>query len=91
MNRRPPASDTATAPYGPTVGLVEAAAILKVHPKTVADYIGAGALPAARVGRAYVMMTRDVVQLVERMIQEQTAARLRAPRRPETSPPKRSP
>lgn len=63
--------------YGPTVDLLQAADILKVHPKTVQDYIAAGALPAAKVGRAWVMLTRDVVDLVEQMITRQTAERLR--------------
>lgn len=61
---------------GPTVDVPQAAKLMKVHPKTVQDYIKSGELAAARVGRAYVMMTRDVLALVERQIVRQTAARM---------------
>lgn len=60
----------------PTVDLQGAAELLKVHPKTVQDLIKSGALPAARVGRAYVMMTKDVLAHIERAIMAQTAQRL---------------
>ncbi len=65
----------------PTVDINGAAAILKVHAKTVLDMINEGALPAARVGRAYVMLTRDVLAHVEQQIAFQTAARMRQPSR----------
>lgn len=59
-----------------TVDLAGAAAIMKVHPNTVTDSIKSGELPAAKVGRGWVMMTRDVVALVERRIVQQTCARM---------------
>ena len=59
-----------------TVGISGAAEILKVHPNTVEDMIHAGTIPAAKVGRAWVMMTRDVLAYVEKQIIEQTGARL---------------
>lgn len=62
-----------------TVDLQGAADLMKVHPKTVQDLIGAGALPAGKVGRAYVLMTKDVLAHIERTIVEQTAARMRRP------------
>lgn len=62
-----------------TVNLQGAADIMHVHPKTVEEAIKSGELAAAKVGRRYVMMTRDVVALVERRIVQQTAERLRAP------------
>lgn len=68
-------------PIGPTVDLDEAAWVMKVHPKTVQDYIKSGELAAGKVGRAYVMMTRDVLALVEKQIIDQTAARLGTPTR----------
>lgn len=64
---------------GPTVDLTQAADLMKVHPKTVQDYIKSGELAAGKVGRAYVMMTRDVLALVEKQIIDQTAARLGTP------------
>lgn len=60
----------------PTVDLLGAADLLKVHPKTVQDLIKCGALPAARVGRSYVLMTRDVLGHIEAAIIAQTAQRL---------------
>ncbi|MEO6279178.1 helix-turn-helix domain-containing protein [Roseateles sp.] len=60
-----------------TCDLNEAAALMKIHPKTVADHIDSGALPAARIGRAYVMLTKDVMALIEREIVKQTAERMR--------------
>ncbi len=63
----------------PTVDITEAANLLKVHPKTVLDLIQSGALPAAKVGRAYVMLTRDVLAYIERAIIHQTAQRMRRP------------
>lgn len=62
-----------------TVDVIGAADMLKVHPKTVTDLIGQGAIPAAKVGRAYVMLTRDVLKHIEQQIIRQTAARMRSP------------
>lgn len=61
-----------------TVNLQGAADMMKVHPKTVIDLIHSGAIPAAKVGRAYVMMTKDVLQYVENRIITQTADRMRS-------------
>ncbi|MGY2489285.1 helix-turn-helix domain-containing protein [Cupriavidus sp. CP313] len=60
----------------PTVGILGAAEILHVHPKTVEDLIRSGAIPAGKVGRAWVMMTRDVLDYAEKLIIFQTADRL---------------
>lgn len=62
-----------------TVNIQGAADMLKVHPKTVQDLISAGAIPAAKVGRAYVMLTRDVLRYIEARIVAQTAERMRRP------------
>jgi excisionase family DNA binding protein len=61
----------------PTVNVTEAADILKVHAKTVEDLIRDGALPAGKVGRSWVMMTKDVLAHAEKVIMAQTADRLR--------------
>ncbi|MFS2204081.1 helix-turn-helix domain-containing protein [Variovorax sp. Varisp36] len=60
----------------PTVDVRGAADLMKVHPKTVLDLIGAGALPAGRVGRAYVLLTRDVMRFIEQQVARQTAERM---------------
>lgn len=67
--------------YGPTVNIHEAAELMKVHPKTVLALIAAGAIPAGFIGRAYVMMTKDVLDYVEEQIIRQTAERLGTPKK----------
>ena len=52
--------------------------MLKVHHKTVEDLIGRGEIPAAKVGRAWVMLERDVMKYLEKQIIDQTAQRLGA-------------
>ena len=64
---------------GPTVDITQAAALMKVHTKTVLDKINSGELAAGKVGRAYVFMTKDVLALIEHEIISQTAARMRRP------------
>jgi excisionase family DNA binding protein len=71
---------------GPTVDIHGAAEILKVHPKTVLDLIAQGVLPACKVGRAWVLLTRDVLRYVEESIARAMAARFRAPKRRRRSP-----
>lgn len=62
--------------HSATVDINGAAELMKIHPKTVLDLINAGTIPAARVGRAYVLMTRDVLAHVEQQIINQTAEKL---------------
>lgn len=62
-----------------TVDIHGAADLLKVHPKTVLDLIGAGALPAAKIGRSYVLMTKDVVSYIEVQLVRQMAERMGSP------------
>lgn len=59
-----------------TLTTTEAAAILKVHTKTVTEMIASGELPAGRFGKSYVMLRRDVLALVERRITRDTAQRM---------------
>lgn len=63
-----------------TVGIKGAADLLNVHPKTVEDLIREGRIPAGKVGRAWVMLTKDVLAYLERLIIEQTGERLAARR-----------
>lgn len=65
--------------YPPTVDVHGAADLLKVHPKTVLDLINDGALPAAKVGRAYVMFTQDVLNYLTQLMSNQTFARMKRP------------
>ncbi|WEM00992.1 MULTISPECIES: helix-turn-helix domain-containing protein [Delftia] len=66
-----------------TLNLREAADILKVHVKTAEDMAREGTIPAAKIGRAYVFMRRDVVRFAEQAINKQTADRIlkRSPKR----------
>ena len=43
------------------MNITEAADALKIHPHSLEKIIRAGDIPAGRVGRAYVLMTRDVL------------------------------
>ncbi len=40
------------------------------------DLIAKGTLPAAEIGRTYVMMTQDVIDYVHKPIDQQTAERM---------------
>ena len=62
----------------PTMNITEAADTLKIHPHSLEKIIRAGDIPAGRVGRAYVLMTRDVLAYAERIIIDQTAGRINA-------------
>ena len=58
-----------------TLDLRGAAALMNVHPRTVEAMARDGRLPAAKIGRAYVLMERDVLTFIERQISAQTAGR----------------
>ena len=58
-----------------TVNTTRAAELLCVHPKTVEQLIHDGTLPAGKVGRAWVLMERDVLAYVEAQIVAQTQSR----------------
>lgn len=60
-----------------TMGLAEAAETLKIHPHSLEKLIRSGEIAAGKVGRAYVLMTRDVLAYAEKIIINQTADRLR--------------
>ncbi len=62
-----------------TLDINSASALMNVHPKTVLDLINKGALPAGKVGRAYVLLTRDVMNYIEAIIVRQTADRMGLP------------
>jgi len=58
-----------------TLDLQGAASLMKIHPVTLGRMINDGKIPAARIGRAYVLMERDVLGYIERQITAQTAGR----------------
>lgn len=61
-----------------TLDLRGAAALMKVNPRTVEAMARDGRLPAAKIGRAYVLMERDVLAFIERQIAAQTDGRIKA-------------
>lgn len=60
-----------------TMTTQEAAATLNVHENTVLKLIEGGDLSAGKVGRAWVLLTRDVLAYAEKIVMQQTADRLR--------------
>lgn len=62
-------------PMGSTLSVPEASDLLNVHPNTVFKLIDSGELPAAKIGRAYVMLYKDVMDYVERLVIRQTSER----------------
>ncbi len=64
-----------------TLDITEAGKLMNVHPKTVLDMIDNGTLPAGKIGRAYVLLKRDVMNHIEQIIVQQTALRMRTPGR----------
>lgn len=59
-----------------TLSVHEAAELMHVHANTVFKLIEEGAIPAAKIGRAYVMIYKDVMDYVEQMVIRQTAERM---------------
>lgn len=62
-----------------TVNVKQAASMMGVHYETVLDMISEGKLPAAKIGRAFILLTRDVCDYIECQITSQTASRLGLP------------
>lgn len=68
-----------------TLSVPEAATLLKVHPKTVEGLISANAFPAAKIGRAWVMLEKDVLKYLEQEIIKQTCQRMGLPNKEQKS------
>jgi excisionase family DNA binding protein len=60
-----------------TLDVQAAAKFLHIHPETVKERIKAGAIPAAKAGRAYVMLRCDLEAYLRQLIDAQTKARMR--------------
>jgi excisionase family DNA binding protein len=58
-----------------TLDLDECAALLKVHPNTVAERAAAGDLPGAKIGRAWVFIEDEVLDYLRAQVQIQVAQR----------------
>ena len=59
-----------------TLSISEAAEVLKVHENTVAELVGTGAIPAAKIGRAWVFIDDDLFDFVRKEIFRQSTARV---------------
>lgn len=59
-----------------TCDIHQAADLLKIHPETVLDLIAKCVIPAAKVGRSYVMLESDVLAYLTQQITQQTAERM---------------
>ena len=59
-----------------TLDVLSAGKMMNIHPQTVLDLISDGVLPAGKIGRAYILLTKDVMHHIERTIIQQTAARM---------------
>lgn len=72
-----------------TMSVEEVADTLKIHRNSVRKLIQDGAIPAGKSGRAYIILTRDVLAYAEQIIMKQTADRLVAAGRAQRSPHRR--
>lgn len=63
-----------------TLSVTEAAEMMKVHTCTVESLIHSCTIPAAKIGRAYVMLERDVLSYIEQQVIQQTSERMRSPK-----------
>lgn len=59
-----------------TLTIHTAGDLMNVHPQTVLDLIANGTLPAGKIGRAYILLKKDVLAHIERVIVKQTSERL---------------
>jgi excisionase family DNA binding protein len=65
-----------------TLNTTRAGELLCVHPKTIERLILDGTLPAAKIGRSWVLTERDVLDYLERQIVAQTQRRRLGDARP---------
>lgn len=64
-----------------TLTLIGAADRMNIHPKTLQDLIHKGKIPAAKIGRAFVLLEKDVMDYIEQQVVAQTAERRGLPAR----------
>jgi excisionase family DNA binding protein len=58
-----------------TLSVPQAADRMKIHTETMLEMIRKGVIPAAKIGRSYVILEKDVMQHIENQIMKQTAER----------------
>ncbi len=58
-----------------TLSLYSAAKKMNIHTNTMMRLIHEGVIPAAKIGRAYVLLEKDVMAYVDAQIAKQTAER----------------
>ena len=58
------------------MNVLEVADMMNIHPNTVFKLIETGALPAAKIGRACVMLYQDVMNYIEKEVIRQTIERM---------------
>lgn len=56
----------------PTRNVEQAAAMLFTHRNSICELIAQGAIPAAKVGRSYVMKTSDILAFLDAVVAHQT-------------------
>ena len=59
-----------------TCDIHQASELLKIHWQTVLDLINKGFIPAAKIGRAWVMLENDVLDYLVKEVSHQTSLRL---------------
>ena len=64
-----------------TLSVPEASKLMQIHPKSTLALISDGVLPAGKLGRAYVLLYKDVMDHIEQVIVKQTAERMGATHR----------
>jgi len=62
-----------------TLSLSAAAERMHIHENTMMKLIASGAIPAAKIGRAWVMLEADVMRYIEQQVIHQTAERMGTP------------
>ena len=62
-----------------TCNIHRAAELLYVHPKTILELIANCIIPAAKIGRAWVMKEQDVLDYLDNQITRQTRERMTLP------------
>lgn len=65
-----------------TCNIHQAAELLKIHWQTLLELIDKGILPAAKIGRAWVLLEDDVIMYLTKEVTKQTALRLGSGRQP---------
>jgi excisionase family DNA binding protein len=58
-----------------TLSVPQAADRMNIHPETMLKMLQRGTIPAAKIGRSYVILEKDVMKYIEDQVIKQTAQR----------------